>query len=175
MIPKIRTVRTIETAPNGINLLVVKVETTEPGLYGLGCATFAYRTTTVKHLIDTYIAPLLIGREVDKITDIWQLCHQNAYWRSGPIENNAISGIDMALWDIKGKMANMPLYQLLGGKVRAGVPIYTHANGSCMEELIEHMEMFREMGLQYLRAQIDTYSGTQFGEFPRDAAKGALP
>lgn len=175
MIPKIRSIHTIETAPAGINLLVVKVETTEPGLYGLGCATFTYRITTVKHLIDNYIAPLVIGKEVDKITDLWQLCHQNAYWRSGPIENNAISGIDMALWDIKGKMANMPLYQLLGGKVRAGVPIYTHADGNYPDEVIESVEAFRSIGLKYIRCQYGSYGGTPFGEIPKDAAKGALP
>ena len=77
MIPTIRDIRTIATAPAGINLLAVKVETTEPGLYGLGCATFAYRAATVQHLIDTYIKPLLIGRPVDTITEIWQLMHQN--------------------------------------------------------------------------------------------------
>lgn len=148
MIPKIRSVRTIETAPGGINLLVVKIETTEPGLYGLGCATFAYRSATIRHLVEQYIEPLLVGRDVDRISDIWQLIHQNAYWRSGPIENNAISGVDMALWDIKGKMANMPLYQLLGGKLRDGIPVYQHADGSTTEELIENIEKYKEVGLR---------------------------
>ena len=173
MLPKIRSVQVIETAPGGINLLVVKVETTEQGLYGLGCATFAYRTATIKNLIEQYIEPLLIGRDVDRISDLWQLMHQNAYWRSGPIENNAISGVDMALWDIKGKMANMPVYQLLGGKLRDGIPVYQHADGGTIEELIENIEKYQEVGLRYVRCQNGIYGGTPFGEPPKQAAKGA--
>lgn len=175
MIPKIRAVRAIETAPGGINLLVVKIETSEDGLYGLGCATFSYRTATIKHLIETYLAPLIMGREVDRISDLWQLMHQNAYWRSGPIENNAISGIDMALWDIKGKMAGMPLYQLLGGKMRDGIPVYRHADGANIQELIEEIEAYKSIGLKYIRCQMGIYGGTEYGSTLLTAAKGASP
>ncbi len=173
MAPVIRAVRAIETAPGGINMLVVKVETSEDGLYGLGCATLTYRTATIKNLIETYIEPLIVGREVDRISDLWQLMHQNPYWRTGPIENNAISGVDMALWDIKGKMANMPLYQLLGGKMRDGIPVYRHADGADINELIEEIEGFRSIGLQYIRCQMGIYGGTEYGKTLPRAAKNA--
>lgn len=173
MATQIRSVRAIETAPGGINLLVVKIETNVDGLYGLGCATFCYRTATVKHLIETYIAPLLIGREVNRISDLWQLMHQNAYWRSGPIENNAISGVDMALWDIKGKMAGMPLYELFGGKMRDGIPVYRHADGRDIHELIEDIKGYQSIGLKYIRCQMGAYGGTEYGTACPGAAKNA--
>ena len=87
----IRDVRTIATAPEGINLLVVRVDTSEPGLYGLGDATFAYRHLAVRLVVEEYLKPLLVGRSVEDIEELWQLMHQNAYWRNGPIENNAIA------------------------------------------------------------------------------------
>ena len=104
----IRDIKTICTAPEGINLLVVKVETSEPGLYGLGCGTFAYRHLAVKMVVEEYLRPLLVGRDVSDINDIWQLMHQNGYWRNGPIENNAISGVDMACGTSKAKWPTCP-------------------------------------------------------------------
>lgn len=171
---KIRDVKVILTAPEGINLVVVKVETTEPGLFGLGCATFAYRHLTVKHLIEEYIKPLIVGKDVSNIEELWQLMHQNAYWRNGPIENNAISGIDMALWDIKGKMANMPVYQLFGGKCREAVPIYRHADGRDINELCENILKYKEQGINHIRCQCGGYGGGQFGKPLPNSPVGAL-
>jgi L-alanine-DL-glutamate epimerase and related enzymes of enolase superfamily len=172
---KIRRIKVICTAPEGINLVVVKVETDQPGLYGLGCATFAYRHLTVKHLIETYLEPLLVGRDVERIEENWQLMHQNGYWRNGPVENNAISGVDMALWDIKGKMAGMPLYQLFGGKVREAVPVYRHADGKDLSELCENIQRFQEMGITTIRCQCGGYGGESYGSTPATAPQGALP
>ena len=155
----IRNVRAICTAPAGNNLIVVKVETSEPELYGLGCATFAYRHKAVKLMVEEYLDPLLKGRNVDDIDELWQLMNNNSYWRNGPVENDAVSGVDMALWDIKGKLANMPLYSLLGGKTRKAVAVYRHAGGGTLEEIAESVEKFRAEGIQYIRIQWGGYGG----------------
>lgn len=171
---KIKKIRVICTAPEGINLVVVKVETNQPGLYGLGCATFSYRHLVVKSLIEEYFDPLLVGRNVENIEELWQLMHQNGYWRNGPITNNAISGIDMALWDIKGKMANMPVFQLFGGKYREGIPVYRHAEGRDFDEVCDNILKFKEMGIQTVRCQCGGYGGEQYGYIPNTAPKNAL-
>lgn len=168
-------VRVICTAPEGINLVAVKVETNQPGLYGLGCATFAYRHLAVKTMVEEYLDPLLRGRDAQNIEELWQLMHQNAYWRNGPVENNAISGVDMALWDIKGKLAGMPVYQLFGGKCRSGIPVYRHADGRDLEELCENIQRFQEMGIKIIRCQCGGYGGDEYGNTPEDAPEGALP
>jgi len=155
----IERVRAIVCAPEGINLVVVRVETSEPGLYGLGCGTFAYRWRAVVSVVEDYLDPLLRGRDPARIEELHQLMSQNAYWRNGPIDNNAISGVDMALWDIQGKRAGMPVYQLLGGKLREGAAVYRHADGTTLEELMERIARFAEEGDRHVRAQFGGYGG----------------
>ena len=121
--PKIRDIRTILTQPDLNALTVVKVETTEPGLYGLGCATYDRQPFTVKSAVDNYLRPFLIGRSVADIEDIWQSANVSSYWRNGTVLGDALSGVDQALWDIKGKMANMPVYDLLGGRAREAAAV----------------------------------------------------
>jgi len=155
----IRDVQTILTQPAGSRLIVVKVLTSEPGLYGLGCATFTQRFHAVHAAIEKHLKPFLLGRDVSRIEEIWQMAMVNGYWRNGPILNNAISGVDMALWDIKGKMAGMPVYQLLGGKCREGAAVYTHADGRDPLEVEENVRKFMAEGYRYIRVQMGGYGG----------------
>ena len=159
----IRDIKTIITAPHGINLVVVKVETSEPELYGLGCATFTWRYKAVIPAIQEYLRPMLIGRSVYNTEDIWQTMMGSSYWRNGPVLNNAISGVDEALWDIKGKIAGLPLYELFGGKCREGVAVYKHADGNTIEEVTENLHVLQEQGYRYIRCQMGTYGGTMNG------------
>src|SRR3954463_769469 len=151
---KIRDIRTILTAPNGIRLVIVKVETTEPGLFGWGCATFTQRALVVQTAIEQYLKPFLLGRNADEIEDIWQSSYVSSYWRNGPVLFNAMSGVDMALWDIKGKRAGMPVYQLLGGKCRFAAALYAHTSGRDFGELEERVRAAMEKGYRHIRVQL---------------------
>lgn len=156
---KITNVKSILTAPDGITLVVVKVETDQPGLYGLGCATFTQRPTLVAQAVDEYLNPLLVGRDPTNVTDLWHMMMNNTYWRNGPVLNNAVSGVDMALWDIKGKAANMPLYDLLGGKCREAAMVYRHADGREPQEVLENVIKYQEEGYRAVRIQMGGYGG----------------
>ena len=144
---KITDITTILTAPNRIRLVIVKLSTTEPGLYGLGCATFTQRAFAVQTAVEKYLKPFLIGRNVDEIEDIWQSSYVSSYWRNGPVLFNAMSGVDMALWDIKGKRANMPVYQLLGGKCRFAAACYVHVRGREVKEVEDNARAGDRQGL----------------------------
>jgi mannonate dehydratase len=169
---KITNIKAILTAPANIGLCVVKVETDQAGLYGVGCATFTQRLTPTVAAIEDYLRPLLVGRDAERIEDIWQLCYQNSYWRNSPVLNNAISGVDEALWDIKGKAANMPVYQLLGGKSRDGVAVYRHADGRDPQEVLDNLLRLKEGGAQFIRCQMGGYGGAGHTMRPPE---GALP
>ena len=160
---KIRDIKTILTAPNRIRLVVVKVETTEPGLVGWGCATFTQRALVVQTALEQYLKPFLIGRNVDEIEDIWQSSYMSSYWRNGPVLFNAMSGVDIALWDIKAKRAGMPLYQLLGGKVRHGADCYYHASGGSFTEVEENARRGMALGYRHVRVQVSTPGYASYG------------
>jgi mannonate dehydratase len=163
---KIKNVKAIATAPEGINLIVVKVETTEPGLYGLGCATFTQRAVSVVATINSYLNEFCVGKDVDNIEDMWNSFYVSSYWRNGPVLNNVISGLDEALWDIKGKRAGMPVYQLLGGKSRFAVDCYAHANGNSPEEIAEDVKKYISQGFRHIRIQQAGYGLTGVAQKP---------
>jgi mannonate dehydratase len=181
-------VRVCLTAPMGRNLLVAKVMTSDDGLYGLGCGTFTQRFAAVEAALRTHIIPLVIGRDCARVEELWRLMMFNGYWRGGPVLNNAISAIDIALWDIKAKQAGMPLYQLLGGKLREAAAIYEHADGRDLQQLEDHARrLVEERGLRHVRFRLGgdsnltrasgeagglAYGGPSVGELHRPA--GAL-
>ena len=170
----IKDIKTILTRPEGINLVIVKLITSEPGLYGVGCATFTQRFRAVYTAIEEHLKPFLIGRDVDRIEEIWQLSMVHSYWRNGPVLSNAISGVDQALWDIKGKRANMPLYQLLGGKCREAAACYSHAGGATPAEAVNSVRQLMDEGYRHIRVQLGGYGGTPFAEArPEGAQDGA--
>lgn len=155
----IRDVRIITTQYKQQRLVIVKLLTSEPDLYGLGCATFTQRYHAVVSALEHHIKPFVIGREVSRIEELWQMMMVSGYWRNGPVLNNAISGIDQALWDIKGKMANMPVYELFGGKCREAAHVYVHADGADPQEVADNVRSFIAEGYRYVRVQMGGYGG----------------
>jgi mannonate dehydratase len=168
--PKIQDISVIETQPGGVRLTVVKVTTDQPGLYGYGCATFTQRADLVKPAVERYLKPLLVGRPADRIEDIWQLSYFSSYWRNGPVLNNAISGVDQALWDIKGRQAGMPVYQLLGGKCREAADLYGHASGAEIPQVIESARRYMAQGFRHVRVQVGVPGMEGYGAGGRGTA-----
>ena len=152
--PKIKDVSVIATAPAGLRLVVVKVTTDQAGLYGYGCATFTQRADLVVPAVEKYLKPFLVGKAADRIDDTWQACYNSSYWRNGPVLNNAISGVDMALWDIKGRQAGMPVYELLGGKTREAADCYTHASGADIGATLDSARAILDRGFRFVRVQV---------------------
>jgi mannonate dehydratase len=161
--PRIKDIKVITTAPQGSRLCVVKITTDQDGLHGYGCATFTQRADLVVPAVEKYLKPLLVGRATDRIEDTWQLCYDSSYWKNGPVLNSAISGVDQALWDIKGRQANMPVYELLGGKCREAAACYSHASGNEIAETIESAKKIMAQGFTHVRVQVAVPGMTGYG------------
>ncbi|HVU14273.1 MAG TPA: D-galactonate dehydratase family protein [Phototrophicaceae bacterium] len=150
---KITNIRVVVTCP-GRNYVLVKVETDQAGLFGWGDATLNGRELAVASALRDHIAPLLIGRDPDRIEDIWQYLYKGAYWRGGPVLMTALAGIDLALWDIKGRRAGLPVYSLLGGRTREGALAYVHCDGADRSEVEQNIRAAQAKGFKAFRAQV---------------------
>ncbi|RAP63053.1 bifunctional D-altronate/D-mannonate dehydratase [Achromobacter sp. HZ01] len=175
---KITQARVIVCSP-GRNFVTLKIETDE-GLHGIGDATLNGRELAVAAYLTEHVIPCLIGRDPHQIEDIWQYLYRGAYWRRGPVTMAAIAAVDTALWDIKAKAAGMPLYQLLGGKSRTGVLVYGHANGRDIDETVDEVLRYREMGYRAIRAQsgvpgLNAVYGVGRGRMFYEPADASLP
>ena len=176
---KIIAARVIVCSP-GRNFVTLKIET-DQGLSGLGDATLNGRELAVASYLTDHVVPCLIGRDAQQIEDIWQYLYRGAYWRRGPVTMTAIAAVDTALWDLKAKAANLPLYQLLGGKSRTGVMVYGHANGRDIAETVDEVLRHKELGYRAIRAQsgvpgLDKVYGVgAAGSHFYEPADGALP
>jgi mannonate dehydratase len=148
---KITAARVIVTCP-GRNFVTLKIETDE-GVHGIGDATLNGRELAVAAYLTEHVIPTLIGRDPARIEDTWQYLYRGAYWRRGPVTMCAIAAVDTALWDIKGKVANLPIYELLGGASRDGVMVYGHANGNDIAETVDEVGRYIDMGYKAIRAQ----------------------
>lgn len=161
------------------NFVTLKIETDE-GLYGLGDATLNGRELAAASYLSEHVIPCLIGRDPSQIEDIWQYLYRGAYWRRGPVTMAAIAAVDVALWDIKGKALNTPIYNLLGGKSRDGVLVYAHANGADAAEAIDSVQHHEALGYLAIRAQAgvpgmsSTYGVPKHGK-PYEPAERGLP
>ncbi len=160
---KIAEVKAILTQPASDHLVIVKVTTSEPGLYGIGCATHRERPYAVAAAIEKHVGPYIQGRNCDEIEDIWQTVYVASYFRSGVTLNNALSGIDGALWDILGKRLGVPVYQLLGGKARAAVPLYAHASGGDFQAVEDRVREWMSQGYRHVRVQAATPGFSGYG------------
>lgn len=148
---KITDAKVYVTCP-GRNFVTLKVFTDE-GIYGIGDATLNGRELSVVTYLEEYVVPLIIGKDPFQTEDIWQYLYRGEYWRGGAVTMSAIAAVDMALWDIKGKVSQLPLYNLLGGKSRFGVMVYGHANGKDVEETVDEVGKYIDMGYLAVRAQ----------------------
>ena len=175
---KIERAYCIVTCP-GRNFVTLKI-VTDQGVYGIGDATLNGRELAVAAYLEEHVIPCLIGRDPQQIEDIWQYLAKGAYWRRGPVTMSAIAAVDTALWDIKAKIAGLPLYQLLGGKSRSGVMVYGHANGRDIAETVDAVGQYLSLGYKAVRAQagvpgLETAYGIARGKLFYEPATKGLP
>lgn len=175
---KIEKATVIVTCP-GRNFVTLKIYTDE-GVYGIGDATLNGREKSVASYLEDHVIPCLIGRDPANIEDIWQYLYKGAYWRRGPVTMSAIAAVDMALWDIKGKVLNTPVYNLLGGKSREGVMVYAHANGKDIDEAVDEVGRYLDKGYRAVRAQcgipgVESVYGVSKNKENYEPAKKGLP
>ncbi len=166
---RITDVVTYAVQPNGIPLVVAKVVTDQPGLHGWGCGTFTQRFRAVEAAIERHVKPFAIGRDAAAIADFWHSAMHDAYWRNGPVLNNAVSAVEMALWDIKGRAAGLPCYQLWGGRSRGTAAVYVHANGDDPQQVLDNALAMWEQGFRHIRCQLGGYPGVEAGAIGRTA------
>src|SRR5450755_2890917 len=141
----------IVTSP-GRNFVTLRL-TTSDQVQGVGDATVNGRELAVGSYLQDHVCPLLIGRDPQQIEDIWQYLYRGGYWRRGPVTMAAIAAVDVALWDIKAKLAGMPLYQLLGGASRKGLLAYGHASGPDIPSLFGSIDEHLQLGYRAIRIQ----------------------
>ncbi len=164
----------------GRNFVTLKLLTDE-GIYGLGDATLNGRELAVASYLKDHVIPCILGRDPFQIEDMWQYLYRGAYWRRGPVTMTAIGAIDTALWDIKGRALNTPVYNLLGGKSRTGVLVYGHANGVDIPATCDEVGRYIDMGYRAIRAQSgipglpSTYGVAHDKLFYEPAEKGLPP
>jgi mannonate dehydratase len=150
----IKDVKVIPTsAGRNYRWLFLKIITSEPGLYGIGSANDAYQTFAVAAALEKHLKPWLIGKDPDRIEDLWQSANFRTYWRGGPVNNKVLGAMDEALWDIKGKRAGMPVYEMLGGRAHDAVACYDHVSGRSKEESAEAVSKSMERGFRHIRLQ----------------------
>src|ERR1017187_2697312 len=149
---RIEKAEVIVTSPDR-NFVTLRLET-DDGVVGLGDGTLNGRELAVVSYLREHVAPLLIGRDADRIEDTWQFLYRGAYWRRGPVPMAAIAAVDVALWDSKAKAAGMPLYQLLGGASRDSLLAYGHASGQDLPELFDSIQQHLDEGYRAIRVQI---------------------
>lgn len=170
--PRIKDIQVITTQPSGVRLVVVKVLTDQDGLYGYGCATFTQRADLVAPAVEKYLRPLLVGKPADRIEDTWQASFNSSYWRNGPVLNNAISGVDEALWDIKGRQAGMPVYQLLGGKAREAVLTYATIGAVEPSEAVDRVRGMMAKGFKVIKVMVGVPGMSSYGPSSGPPLKG---